>query len=124
MALLKLVGAVVTLLGSMFLFLGALGIWRMPDVYNRMQTGTKATTLGTMLTLTGLGLMSPAWLPKILLIVLFVLITNPLSSHTLARAAYRAGVPLAPGTVVDALRDADADAAAAETDVPFEEVAS
>ncbi len=97
------IGAFVTLAGSIFLFLGALGIVRMPDLYNRMQAGTKATTLGNLLTLTGLGLMVPAWLPKILLVALFVLITNPISSHALARAAHGAGIPLAPGSVKDAL---------------------
>ena len=96
-------GAVLTLLGTLFLFLGALGIVRMPDLYNRMQAGTKATTLGNMLTLTGLGLLEPAWLPKILLIALFVLLTNPVSSHALARAAYKAGEPLSPRTVLDVL---------------------
>ncbi len=105
MAGLQVIGAFLVLLGSVFLFLGALGILRMPDLYNRMQTGTKATTLGNILTLTGLGLLEPAWLPKILLIILFVLVTNPLSSHALARAAHRAGYPLAEGSVVDALRD-------------------
>ena len=100
-------GAVLTLLGTLFLFLGALGIVRMPDLYNRMQAGTKATTLGNMLTLTGLGLLEPAWLPKILLIVLFVLLTNPVSSHALARAAYKHGEPLTPRTVMDALAERD-----------------
>ncbi len=106
MAWLHDLGAALTLLGTLFLFLGALGIVRMPDLYNRMQAGTKATTLGNILTLTGLGLLEPAWLPKILLIVLFVLVTNPVSSHALARAAYKQGEPLTPGTVMDALAEA------------------
>ncbi|MEN8149666.1 MAG: monovalent cation/H(+) antiporter subunit G [Planctomycetota bacterium] len=103
MAALELAGALLVLTGSAFLFLGALGIVRMPDLYNRMQAGTKATTLGNVLTLAGLALLAPSWWPKILLIVLFVLITNPLSSHALARAAHRAGLPLAAGSVTDAL---------------------
>jgi len=107
---LAMAGAVLTLLGTAFLFLGALGIFRMPDIYNRMQAGTKATTLGNMLTLMGLGLLVPGWLPKIIMIILFVLITNPLSSHALSRAAHRHGVPLAAGSVLDALRE-DEDAA-------------
>lgn len=96
-------GALLTLAGSMFLFLGALGIFRMPDIYNRMQAGTKSTTLGNILTLGGLGLLVPGWLPKIVLIILFVLITNPISSHALARAVHRSGLRLAEGSVIDAL---------------------
>jgi len=100
-----IIGALVTLAGSVFLLLGAIGVARMPDLYNRMQAGTKATTLGNLLTLTGLGILMPAWLPKILLIAVFVLVTNPISSHALARAAHAAGIPLAPGSVKDALRN-------------------
>ncbi len=102
----QLAGGVLTVIGAAFLFLGALGIVRMPDLYNRMQAGTKATTLGNLLTLLGLGCIQPAWAPKLGLIALFVLVTNPISSHALARAAYRAGVPLAEGTVRDEYREA------------------
>jgi len=94
-------GACVTFAGAAFLFLGALGIVRMPDLYNRMQAGTKATTLGNLLTLLGIGIIHPPWILKLLLIGLFVLVTNPISSHALARAAYRSGVPLADVTVRD-----------------------
>ena len=103
--IIRLVGALLTLAGSMFLFLGALGIVRMPDIYNRMQAGTKATTLGNILTLFGLGLLMPQWLPKIILLILFVLITNPISTHALARASHRAGIPLAKRSVLDILAE-------------------
>ncbi len=112
--LLAHIGAFMTLAGSMFLFLGALGIFRMPDLYNRMQAGTKTTTLGNILTLGGLGLLMPGWLPKIIVIIVFVLITNPISSHALARAAHRSGLRLAEGSVVDALAEDEA-AAGIET---------
>jgi multicomponent Na+:H+ antiporter subunit G len=98
-----LTGEIVAVVGAAFLLLGALGVHRMPDLYNRMQSGTKATTLGNILTLAGLGIMRPDWLPKILLIALFVLLTNPISSHALARAAHREGIPLTEGSVRDDL---------------------
>ena len=103
----KLAGSIVSLAGSCFLFLGALGVLRMPDIYNRMQAGTKATTLGSILTLVGIGIYRPEWLPRMLILAGFVLMTNPLSSHALARAAHAAGLPLARGTVVDRLREAE-----------------
>ena len=102
---LELIGALVTLFGSVFLFLGALGVVRMPDVYNRLQAGTKASTLGAIFTLFGLGLLEPTWLPKIAIIIVFVVITNPLSSHALARAAHQVGIPLTPQSVADALAE-------------------
>jgi multicomponent Na+:H+ antiporter subunit G len=114
---LNLIGSLFVLGGALFLLLGAVGILRMPDVYNRMQAGTKATTMGNILTLLGLGLMMPVWLPKIAIIILFILMTNPLSSHALARAAHRVGVPLAEGSVRDILRE-DEDAAGIERGSP------
>jgi multicomponent Na+:H+ antiporter subunit G len=80
---------VVLVAGTAFLLLGGLGLNRMPDVFNRIQAGTKATTLGTLLTLTGIGMMHPDWALKLLLIGVFLLFSNPLSSQVLARAAER-----------------------------------
>jgi len=105
MEILRIAGALVTLAGSLFLFLGALGIVRMPDLYNRMQAGTKATTLGTILTLLGIGIYHPAWLGRMVLLVIFVAVTNPLSSHALARAAHFIRVPLTKESVCDSLAD-------------------
>lgn len=103
--MITLIGAIITLAGSIFIFLGALGILRMPDVYNRMQTGTKATTLGSMLSLLGLGIATPGWLSKIILLIIFIIITNPLSTHALARAAHHSGVKLTEKTVRDNLTE-------------------
>ena len=102
----KLIGSIIALIGSAFLFLGALGVLRMPDTYNRIQAGTKATTLGSILTLLGIGIYHIQWLPQVFILIAFILITNPVSSHTLARAAHFSGIPLTEGTVVDRLREA------------------
>ena len=107
---LDLVGALVLLGGAFFLFLGGLGLYRMPDIYNRIQAGTKATTLGTLLLLLGAALMAPGWAVKLLLIMLFLMFTNPLSSQVLARAAHRAGVPTGAATKRDQLAADIADA--------------
>ena len=104
MAVVRLLGAIISFIGSIFLFLGALGVLRMPDLYNRMQAGTKTTTLGSMLTLLGIGIYRPGWLPQLLIIIAFIVITNPVSTHALARAAHFAGIHLADGTVTDELR--------------------
>lgn len=91
MEVLAVIGAITALGGSIFLLLAAIGVLRMPDTYNRMQTGTKATTLGSLLFMIGVGLANPAWWGKLLILVIFVLITNPLSSHVLARALHFIG---------------------------------
>jgi multicomponent Na+:H+ antiporter subunit G len=102
----ELFGSLLVLLGAVFLFSAGLGILRMPDAYTRIQAGTKASTLGNMLVLTGLAFYHPGWSLKLLMVIYFVLMTNPISSHALARAAHAIRTPMARSTVVDALRDA------------------
>ena len=106
----ELFGSIIALIGSLFIFLGALGILRMPDVYNRMQTGTKATTLGSILTLAGIaiGHMACGCGLKIIALILFIVFTNPVSSNALARAAHFAGIKLTDKTVVDMLAEDEA----------------
>ena len=94
-------GTIVTAIGTIFIFLGGLGVFRFPDVYNRLQAGTKCTTLGAFLTIVGVGIMQPDWLPKTLVIALFILITNPISNHALGRASRKSGVSLCDRSVVD-----------------------
>jgi len=98
-------GTIVTGIGIIFLFLGSLGLLRLPDVYNRLQAGTKCTTLGAFLTIIGVGIMQPDWLPKTLVIALFILITNPISNHALGRASRKSGVSLCDRSVVDKAKE-------------------
>ena len=94
----RLVADVFLLVGGVFAFLGALGLLRMPDVYNRIQAGTKAVTLGALSFLIGIGLLQPEWWTKLVCIAGFILFTNPVGSSTIARAVYLAGVhPWQPG---------------------------
>jgi len=88
----RLLADLMLLLGALFLLLGSLGLLRMPDVYTRIQAGTKAATLGTLAILLGLALLQPAWSGKIILLALLVMITNPVGSSTLARSLLKAGI--------------------------------
>jgi multicomponent Na+:H+ antiporter subunit G len=88
----RLLADIFLLIGGAFSFLGALGLLRMPDVYNRIQAGTKAVTLGSLSILLGVGILYPEWWAKLLCIAGFILFTNPVGSSTIARALHRAGV--------------------------------
>jgi len=84
-------GNILMVIGGVFLLLGGFGVLRMPDVFNRIQAGTKATTLGAFSLILGVGLVNPQWLLKLILIIVFIAITNPVGSSVLARAAYKKG---------------------------------
>ncbi len=104
-SVLDLLGAILLVGGTAFLLSGGIGLVRMPDAYNRIQAGTKSTTLGPLLTLAGVACLRPDWGLTLLLIGVFLLFTNPLSSQVLARAAHRVGVKQAPQTVIDRLAE-------------------
>lgn len=104
----ELIGSLLILLGAVFLFSAGLGVLRMPDAFTRIQAGTKATTLGNMLVLAGLAVYHPDWTFKLVLLIGFVLMTNPISSHALSRAAWLIRVPMVPATGIDALAEHEA----------------
>lgn len=114
MTTLEVIGGLVSLAGGVLLFLAALGLIRMPDVYNRMQAGTKATTLGSMLFLVGIAIARPDWWARILVLIVFIVFTNPISSHALARAAHFVGIRMSDRTVRDDLAAASDASGAAE----------
>ena len=101
--LLDILGGLLLVAATTFLLLGGIGLLRMPDVFNRIQAGTKATTLGTLLSLMGVACLRPEWGLKLLVIGLFLLFTNPLSSQVLARAAHRTRARRSKATTVDLL---------------------
>ena len=107
----EIIGNLMLITGALFLFSAGLGVLRMPDTYNRIQTGTKATTLGTIMILVGLAFLHPAWTFKLIILIFFVLLTNPVSSHALARASHTIGTHETETTVVDQLETADLEAA-------------
>jgi multicomponent Na+:H+ antiporter subunit G len=101
------VALALAVVGLGFSLSGAVGILRMPDVYTRIQCSSKNVTMGTLPLLLAVvvdeGLVS-AYASRAFLVALLVLVVNPLAAHALARAAYRTGVPMWRGSVVDQAR--------------------
>ena len=94
------------LAGSTLVLLAAIGVLRMPDLFMRMQAATKATTLGLacLLAATAFQLADFSSFIRAISIGAFVMLTSPVSTHVIARAAYRTNVQLWKGTVVDEWR--------------------
>jgi len=89
MTILSIVGWVLLALGSFFCFVGALGLIRLPDFYSRVHAAGVLDSLGAILIL--LGLMTQTQdvlvITKLMLILLFMIVTGPTAVHALARAA-------------------------------------
>jgi multicomponent Na+:H+ antiporter subunit G len=90
-------------LGITFDLFGTIGLVRMPDIYNRLQTSTKCVTLGTCSILFGVFIKFgfTAAGVKALLCIGFLLLTAPVSAHALARASHKSGVKLWEKSVCD-----------------------
>ena len=86
------VSAVLMLLGALSCLLGAIGLVRLPDLPARLQAATKPQTLGLSLILLGTALrVELASAVTLVLVVLFQVITAPVISQLVGRAAYRSG---------------------------------
>jgi len=93
--------------GALFMFVAAVGIVRLPDLYTRMHAAAKVGTLG----ITGLILAAAVHFNEIAvstqatLIIVFFFLTAPIAAHMISRAAYHTGVKLSDHSVLDELKN-------------------
>lgn len=88
---LEIIICVSLLIGGAFLLVGSYGLIRLPDIYMRLHSPTKASTLG----ITGVLLASMVFQSHLkgflsiqeLLITLFLLITAPVAANMIAKTA-------------------------------------
>ncbi len=105
--ILDLLTVLAMLFGLFFMFVGALGIWRLPDFFNRTHAASKCVTLGisglliaavlhfAVLAIWARGDDSVSALTgaatKAVLVIVFTYTAAPVGSHMLARAAHLDG---------------------------------
>ncbi|WP_100011898.1 monovalent cation/H(+) antiporter subunit G [Lentibacillus sediminis] len=84
------------LAGAFFIVSAAVGVVRFPDLYTRLHASSKASTLGVSCILVAgfIYLYSAHAIVsgKMLLAILFIMLTNPVSAHMLGRAAHASGI--------------------------------
>ncbi|MFS0561797.1 monovalent cation/H(+) antiporter subunit G [Terribacillus sp. 179-K 1B1 HS] len=81
--------------GTFAIFTASIGVLRFPDIYTRLHAASKGSTLGVSGILIGAfifhytqyGLISG----KLILGVLFIMLTAPVASHLISRAAHLRG---------------------------------
>lgn len=80
--------------GVFFTTVAVIGVIRLPDLYTRAHATSTADTLGTVLTLVGVAIVATESVPrlKLILLVLFMFVTNPTAAHAITRAAYDQGI--------------------------------
>lgn len=82
------------LTGGFFCVTGGVGLLRFPDFFSRVHAAGVTETLATPLFILGLMLQIELSLDtaKLLLIVAFILATNPTATHAMSKAALRGGL--------------------------------
>ncbi len=97
--------------GSLFMLVAAIGVVKLSDVYMRMHAITKAASLGAILMLVAVSLLYVQWIVWIeaLMVVVFVILTAPIASHMIAKAAHKTNMPKGPNYVMDELEGVDTD---------------
>lgn len=100
---------VLILIGASFTLTASIGLLRLPDLYTRMHAASKAGTLGSCVVLLALAVQADtsSVALRALAGILFFMLTVPISSHLLAKAAHEAGYPLWSQSKRDDLKAAD-----------------
>ena len=103
------IAVIFVMLGALISAFAAIGLIRLKDVYSRAHAAGKAATLGAMFLLFGAFLYfigTEGYVNMQLIIgIIFVLITGPLSSHMIMKAAYNIQTPYSKDTKVDEIKE-------------------
>jgi len=95
-------------IGVLFNLFGCIGLIRLPDVYNRLQSATKCVTLGTCSILVGVlihfGFIDTG--VKALIAIPLLFFSATVAAHALVRGAYHAGIKLGDKSIKDDYKDA------------------
>jgi multicomponent Na+:H+ antiporter subunit G len=91
--------------GTVLVAAAAVGILRLPDVFNRTNAVAKAVALGVSLILAGVLVLTPSPTTTVIVVLAIAaqLFTAPIAGYAVARAAYRSGAPMTPSTYRDDL---------------------
>jgi len=101
------IGFIFICIGILFNFFGCIGLIRLPDVYNRLQSATKCVTLGTCSILLGVLFFSGfagAGI-KALISIPLLFFSATVAAHALVKGAYIFGIKLGDKSVKDDYKD-------------------
>ena len=93
--ILEIIGVSFILLGVVVSAAGVVGIFRLPDIYSHIHSSGKVSTVGVICIGIGAAFLRPEWLPRLLILVTFIVLVNPAAGHAIAKAAFSNGEPMA-----------------------------
>lgn len=106
-----LIAAALLLGGLLFMFIGSIGVVRLPDGFHRIHAVSVCATLGLtgMLLAACFHIGSVVLISKAVMTIVFLFVAAPAGSHLLAKAAHDADLPQWGKTLSDELAEDKAD---------------
>lgn len=91
--LIDIASGALVLAGCVLVLSGGVGLLRFPDFYTRTHAGSLTDAAGASLLILGLLLRAEGWesTVRLVLMLMFMLLTGPTAAHALAQAARRDG---------------------------------
>ncbi len=91
--ILEILSYIFIAMGLVILVTASIALVRFPDIYMRLHASSKASTGGTITILIGLLLRGVPFedAGKMILVIALVVVTSPITSHAIARAAHKRG---------------------------------
>jgi len=82
--------------GAFFFTTATIGLLRFPDLFTRLHATGKGDTLGASLILIALAIHTgfSSTTVKIIVMLIFMLLTSPVATHAISRAVYNKGIEI------------------------------
>ncbi|HOI85523.1 MAG TPA: monovalent cation/H(+) antiporter subunit G [Acholeplasmataceae bacterium] len=92
----SIVAIIILIFSWFFIIFGMIAVFGLKNMYSRILSSTTIDTVASFLVLFALMFVSPsfAFIVRFILLIIFLLITNPISSHVNIRSAYLSGIPI------------------------------
>jgi multicomponent Na+:H+ antiporter subunit G len=89
-----MIGKILLVISWIYIVFGIIGIFRFENMYSRLLTSSKIDTVATLTLLIALVFYTgiSEYTVKLLLIIFFLVVTSPISSHIIVRSAYFNGI--------------------------------
>ncbi|MFC0681337.1 monovalent cation/H(+) antiporter subunit G [Lysobacter korlensis] len=108
-SLLDITAGIALVLGAFLSLAAGAGLLRFPDVLSRMHAATKPQILGLLLVVIAVALAARSWSTLLVLtpVVVFQLVTAPISAHMIGRAAHRSDNVDHASMLIDEMEEAE-----------------
>ncbi len=92
----NIIAIIIIIISWLFIIFGMIAIFKLKNLYTRILTAATIDTVASFLVLIGLMFVSQSFefIIRLVLLIIFLLITNPISSHVNIRSAYLIGIPI------------------------------